>query len=48
MKKHILITGATGLIGKKLIKALQEKGHTISGMYTNNRLILRAFMELTL
>lgn len=30
MKKHILITGATGLIGKKLIKALQEKGHIIS------------------
>jgi uncharacterized protein (TIGR01777 family) len=30
MKKHILITGATGLIGKKLIHALQENGHTIS------------------
>lgn len=30
MTKHILMTGATGLIGKKLIRALQEKGHKIS------------------
>lgn len=28
--KHILITGATGMIGKKLIRALSEKGHTLS------------------
>jgi uncharacterized protein (TIGR01777 family) len=30
MTKHILMTGATGLIGKKLIRTLQEKGHKIS------------------
>lgn len=30
MKKHILITGATGVIGKKLVKVLSEKGHEIS------------------
>lgn len=29
MMKHILITGATGMVGKKLILALHEKGHTI-------------------
>jgi uncharacterized protein (TIGR01777 family) len=30
MNKRILITGATGMIGKKLINALQESGHTVS------------------
>lgn len=30
MSKHILITGATGLVGKKIISALQKAGHTIS------------------
>jgi len=30
MSKNILITGASGLIGKKLIPALQAQGHTIS------------------
>jgi len=30
MKKHILITGATGTIGKKLISELHKSGHTIS------------------
>jgi uncharacterized protein (TIGR01777 family) len=30
MKKHILITGATGMIGKELLKALQQEGHTVS------------------
>lgn len=30
MKKHILITGATGTIGKKLISELHASGHTIS------------------
>ncbi|MEJ5961528.1 TIGR01777 family oxidoreductase [Pedobacter immunditicola] len=30
MKKHILITGATGMIGKELLKALQKEGHTIA------------------
>jgi len=30
MSKQILITGATGLIGKKIISALQKAGHTIS------------------
>jgi len=30
MSKNILITGASGLIGKQLIPALQAQGHTIS------------------
>lgn len=30
MSKNILITGASGLIGKQLIPALQEQGHTVS------------------
>ncbi|SMC80881.1 TIGR01777 family oxidoreductase [Pedobacter nyackensis] len=30
MNKHILITGATGMIGKKLIPALQKSGHTVA------------------
>lgn len=30
MAKNILITGATGLVGKKLIPALQAQGHKIS------------------
>jgi uncharacterized protein (TIGR01777 family) len=30
MKKHILITGATGMIGKDLLKALINEGHTVS------------------
>lgn len=30
MNKHILITGATGMVGKKLIQILMEKGHQIS------------------
>lgn len=30
MKKHILITGGTGLVGKKLITALHLAGHSIS------------------
>ncbi|MCD0486725.1 TIGR01777 family oxidoreductase [Pedobacter sp. MC2016-14] len=30
MKRHILITGATGMVGKSLIKALQQEGHKIS------------------
>ncbi|TCD02561.1 TIGR01777 family oxidoreductase [Pedobacter psychroterrae] len=30
MKKHILITGATGTVGKKLISELHASGHTIS------------------
>ncbi|NQX40460.1 TIGR01777 family protein [Pedobacter steynii] len=30
MNKHILMTGATGMIGRKLIGALQEKGHTVA------------------
>lgn len=30
MNKHILMTGATGMIGRKLIRALQEKGHTVA------------------
>ncbi|RZK68493.1 MAG: NAD-dependent epimerase/dehydratase family protein, partial [Pedobacter sp.] len=30
MKRHILITGATGTIGKRLISVLQMSGHSIS------------------
>lgn len=30
MKKQILITGATGMIGKKLIDVLQRSGHSVS------------------
>lgn len=30
MKKHILITGATGMVGKELIKALLKAGHRVS------------------
>lgn len=30
MKKHILITGATGMVGKDLLKALIKEGHTVS------------------
>jgi uncharacterized protein (TIGR01777 family) len=30
MGKHILITGATGMIGKALVRALQKAGHTIA------------------
>lgn len=30
MNKHILITGATGMVGKKLIPILIEKGHQVS------------------
>ncbi|MBC7566008.1 MAG: TIGR01777 family protein [Pedobacter sp.] len=30
MKQHILITGATGMIGKKLIAGLLRKGHNLS------------------
>lgn len=29
-KKNILVTGASGLIGPRLIKSLQEKGHQVS------------------
>jgi len=30
MNKHILMTGATGMIGSKLIRALQKKGYTVA------------------
>ncbi|MBB5438689.1 hypothetical protein HDC92_002370 [Pedobacter sp. AK017] len=30
MNKHILITGATGMIGKKLIESLQKGGHSVT------------------
>ena len=35
MSKKILITGATGMIGRKLIHALQKAGHTISILSRN-------------
>jgi len=34
-KKNILITGASGLIGTKLIRNLQEKGHVVSVLSRN-------------
>ncbi|WP_316791202.1 TIGR01777 family oxidoreductase [Pedobacter frigoris] len=37
MKKQILITGATGLVGKKLIAALQQDGHSISILSRKNK-----------
>ena len=30
MKKHILITGATGMVGKALLQSLHQKGYTIA------------------
>ncbi|WP_316817821.1 TIGR01777 family oxidoreductase [Pedobacter nyackensis] len=36
MNKQILITGATGLIGKKIINALQKAGHTVSILSRKN------------
>ena len=30
MNKHILITGATGMVGKKIINVLQQSGHTVA------------------
>jgi uncharacterized protein (TIGR01777 family) len=39
MKKHVLITGATGMIGKALIKSLLESNHTISVLSTHPRFI---------
>lgn len=40
MKKHILITGSTGMIGTALLKALQKEGHTIS-ILTRKRLKIK-------
>lgn len=37
MNKRILITGATGMIGKKLIDALQESGHIVSVLSRTQR-----------
>lgn len=37
MKKQILITGATGLVGKKLIAALQQDGHSITILARKNK-----------
>ena len=30
MKKHILVTGATGMVGKALLQSLHQKGYTIT------------------
>ena len=37
MKKRVLITGATGMIGKKLVPALIEKGYEVSMLSRNAR-----------
>ena len=37
MKKHILITGATGMIGNKLLNELHKRGHTISILSRRSR-----------
>lgn len=39
MKKHILITGATGMIGKKLIDTLRQGGHDIAILSRNKKAI---------
>jgi uncharacterized protein (TIGR01777 family) len=39
MEKHVLITGATGMIGKALIQALLKKNYTISILSTHPRFI---------
>lgn len=46
MKKHILLTGATGLIGKKLINALYENGHSISVLLRKPKKITNAKVYL--
>jgi len=30
---HVLVTGATGLLGQQLVKTLSAKGHRVSGLY---------------
>ena len=42
MKKHILITGATGMIGRKLLDELHKAGHTISVLSRKSRKIKNA------
>jgi uncharacterized protein (TIGR01777 family) len=39
MGKHVLITGATGMIGKALVQALLKKAYTISILSTHPRFI---------
>jgi uncharacterized protein (TIGR01777 family) len=39
MKKHILITGATGFIGRKLIDGLIKSGHTVAVLSRKPRVI---------
>jgi uncharacterized protein (TIGR01777 family) len=39
MEKHVLITGATGMIGKALIQSLLQKKYTISILSTHPRFI---------
>jgi uncharacterized protein (TIGR01777 family) len=46
MKKHILITGATGMIGKKLISALYEKGHSIAVLARKSKPVKHAKVYL--
>lgn len=36
MNKQILITGATGMVGKKIISALQQSGHTVAMLSRKN------------
>lgn len=39
MRKHILITGATGMVGKKIISALQEAGHSVAILSRKNTVL---------
>lgn len=37
LKKNILLTGSTGMIGSYLLKTLSNQGHSVSRLYTQNK-----------